>query len=147
MDVKVSYKEFMPHDELQDFIYCYWELKTERPLEAPFTYRVVTDGCINIFMDLNNPSENFVMGFCKKYTEFTLDDSFHYIGIRFLPTMFPQFFGIDASLLSNRFQHLSHVAPGTSLFLAEYLRASQDCNRLILLHDEYFLEILQNSYF
>ena len=109
-----SYKEFLPHELLQDYIYCYWELKTEQPLETPFTYRAVTDGCIDIFMELHSPRENLVMGFCKKFTEFPLEHSFHYIGIRFLPTMFPQFFGIDASLLSDRFQHLSHVAPGMS---------------------------------
>lgn len=88
----VVYREILPDASLQSSIYCYWQLKTERELSETFTYRVVADGCIDIFFEINNPVESFVMGFCKKYTEFLLDNTFHYIGIRFLPTMFPQFF-------------------------------------------------------
>ena len=78
----VTYSEFLPDLRLQDFIYCYWQLKTSIPLSEPFIYRVVSDGCIDIFFELNNPKDNFVMGFCKKFTEFPLDNSFHYIGVR-----------------------------------------------------------------
>ncbi|MEL6824118.1 MAG: DUF6597 domain-containing transcriptional factor, partial [Calditrichota bacterium] len=87
---RVSYREFLPDASLQSFIYCYWELKTSQPLKEAFNYRVVADGCIDIFFSLDKPTDNFVMGFCREYTEFELDSSFHYIGIRFLPTMFPQ---------------------------------------------------------
>jgi hypothetical protein len=102
----VTYFEFLPDLKLQPYIYCYWELKTKQTLTEPFNYKVVADGCIDIFFELNNPQENFVMGFCKKYTEFPLDNSFHYIGVRFLPTMFPQIFNVDASEISNRFENL-----------------------------------------
>ncbi|WP_346770839.1 DUF6597 domain-containing transcriptional factor, partial [Flavobacterium filum] len=98
----VSYREVSPDDTISNIIYCYWELKTNERLNDPFTYRVVADGCIDIFFQLDNPSENFVMGFCKKYTEFPLDNYFHYIGIRFLPTMFPALFKVNAKELSNR---------------------------------------------
>jgi len=62
----VTYTEYVPDPVIQSYIYCYWELKTTTPLDKPFTYRVVTDGCIDVFFELNNSSENFVMGFCKK---------------------------------------------------------------------------------
>lgn len=113
----VSYREVSPDDILSDVIYCYWELKTNEILQAPFTYRVVADGCIDIFFQLDKPSENFVMGFCTKYTEFPLDNSFHYIGVRFLPTMFPVLFQVDAKELSNRFERLELVANETSKFI------------------------------
>jgi len=35
------------------------------------------------------------MGFCKKYTEFSIGHEFNYVGIRFLPTMFPQLCALD----------------------------------------------------
>jgi hypothetical protein len=90
----VSYVEHLPHPELQPYVYCYWELKTNETLESPFSYRVVSDGCIDIFFELNRIEENFAMGFCKNYTEFSLGQEFHYAGIRFLPTIFPQLFRI-----------------------------------------------------
>ena len=114
---KVTYFEFLPDTQLQPFVYCYWELKTTTTLKDQFNYKVVADGCIDIFFELNNPQDNFVMGFCKKYTEFPLDNSFHYVGVRFLPTMFPQLFKINAKQLSNKFVNLTEVIPQTSTCL------------------------------
>lgn len=136
----VTYLEFSPDLALQPFIYCYWELKTTQPLTTPFNYKVVADGCIDIFFELNNPQQNFIMGFCKKYTEFTLDNTFHYIGIRFLPTMFPQIFDIDASELSNRFQNLNIVIPKTASFIAGNFAPQQNITQIKALFDAYFLE-------
>jgi AraC-like DNA-binding protein len=143
----VTYSEFLPDLKLQPFIYCYWELKTSKTLKSPFTYKVVADGCIDIFFELNNSKENFVMGFCKKYTEFPLDNSFHYIGVRFLPTMFPQIFNIDASELSNRFENLIMVIPETASFIANNFDPGQNISQIKTLFDDYFLELIANIKF
>ena len=62
----VTYLEFLPDIRLQKFIYCYWQLRTVQKLAEPFNYRIVADGCIDIFFELNNPQENYVMGFCTQ---------------------------------------------------------------------------------
>lgn len=136
----VSYREFMPHSTLQPFIYCYWELKTTQQLDEPFTYRVVTDGCIDIFFELNRPADNFIMGFCKNYTEFPLENTFHYAGIRFLPTIFPQVYKINADQLSNQFQQLNKVAPETARFIENYFNPEINSEKFVQLMDEYFLD-------
>ena len=123
-DDHVLYHEVLPHVNLQPFIYCYWQLCTTRPLDHAYTYRVVADGCIDIFFNAANPVENFVMGFCKKYTLFPLDNIFNYVGIRFLPTMFTQLFKIDASTLSDRFEQLNNVLPDVSSFIAQRLQGA-----------------------
>jgi hypothetical protein len=87
----VTYFEFLPDLKLQPYIYCYWEIKTQQTLTESFNYKVVADGCIDIFFELNNPQENFVMGFCKKYTEFPLDNSFHYMVFGFCQQCFRKF--------------------------------------------------------
>lgn len=115
-DTHVTYREFAPDPSLQPFIYCYWELRTNSSLQEDFRYRVVADGCIDIFFEAGNPHESYVMGFCRKYTEFAIGNSFRYVGIRFLPTMFPQLFGISASVLSNRFVALADIGPELALF-------------------------------
>ncbi|WP_133475409.1 AraC family transcriptional regulator [Sediminibacterium goheungense] len=143
----VTYSEFLPDIRLQDFIYCYWQLKTSTPLSEPFIYRVVADGCIDIFFELNNPNDNFVMGFCKKFTEFTLDHSFHYIGVRFLPTMFPQFFRINAAELSNRFEHLDNVVPKVSAFIASHFNPQLTSEKIRTTFDTYFLNLIENINF
>jgi AraC-like DNA-binding protein len=99
---------------------------------------VVADGCIDIFFELNQPGESFVMGFCKKFIEFPLSSSFNYIGIRFLPTMFPQLFNINAKELSNRFEELRSVLPSVALFIRNNLHAALDAEQIAQAFDNYF---------
>ncbi len=139
---QVTYHEFLPHTALQGIIYCYWQLRTTAPLDDPFVYRVVADGCIDIFFELDNPVEDFVMGFCKKYTEFPLENSFDYVGVRFLPTMFPQLFKINAAELSNRFENLNVVVPDTARFIASDFGPDMPQREIAARFDDYFLHLV-----
>ncbi|WP_240348138.1 AraC family transcriptional regulator [Longitalea arenae] len=136
----VSYVELPPGEPLLPYIYCYWQLKTDKSLQERFTYRVVADGCIDIYFELNNPAENYVMGFCKKYTEFPLANSFHYVGIRFLPTMFPQLFQVNAKELSNRYIHLKEVNDPVSQFIAATFHSHQSFHTIVQLLNGFFIK-------
>lgn len=138
----VTYQEFLPDKLLMPYIYCYWELKTDKHLAEQFIYRVVADGCIDIFFELNNPADAYVMGFCVKYTEFPLGNSFHYVGIRFLPGMFPQLFGIDAATLTNRYMPLAAVVPQSASFFADNLNGMPSQSKIKELFDSYFTFVL-----
>jgi AraC-like DNA-binding protein len=107
----------------------------------------VADGCIDIFFELNNPKDNFVMGFCKKFTEFPLDNSFHYIGVRFLPTIFPQLFRINASELSNRFEQLCNIVPKVSTFISDNFHNHLTTEQIRTTFDNYFINLVENSTF
>ncbi|MBL7747565.1 MAG: AraC family transcriptional regulator [Chitinophagaceae bacterium] len=144
---QVTYYEFLPAPQLQSVIYCYWELKTTQPLTDNFNYKVVADGCIDIFFELSNPEENFVMGFCKKYTEFPLGNTFHYVGVRFLPTMFPQLFSSDAAALSNRYERLNIVVPETASFIADNFSSLHGTEQIKDLFDNYFLALIAKKKF
>jgi AraC-like DNA-binding protein len=141
----VTYQELLPDPRLQSYIYCYWQLRTSQPLNEPFYYRVVADGCMDIFFELNHPKENFVMGFCKKFTEFPLENEFNYVGIRFLPTMFPQIFKINASNLSDRFENLDAVIPKTANFIATHFDPGMDVPQIKNLLDKYLIDLLSKT--
>lgn len=143
----VTYAELLPDINLQTFIHCYWEFKTSAPLTAPFNHLIVADGCIDIYFDLTNPQDSYVMGFCKKYTEFLLENSFHYVGIRFLPTMFPQLFNIDAKELSNRFEYLENVNKAVADFIKNTLNAEQGFDAIKNKLDAYFLQRVSKADF
>ena len=113
----ILYQEIQPSRQLQQFIYCYWQLKTKITLATPFIYKVVSDGCVDIFFNLNNLSESFVMGFSRKYTEFSIGNEFNYAGIRFFPSAFTQLFGISAKTLSNQDQPLVSILPDLAGFI------------------------------
>lgn len=142
--LSVSYCEISPDERLADIIFCYWELKTNEELQEPFAYRVVADGCIDIFFQVDKPTENFIMGFCKKYTEFLLENKFRYIGIRFLPTMFPAWFGVDASDLSNRFERLELVNATVAKFIGDSFSESDDLATAKIKLDGFFNAVVGN---
>lgn len=144
---KVVYTEFLPDIALQPYIYCFWQLKTSQQLSELFHYRVVADGCIDIYFDLMDPKENYVMGFCKKFTEFPLDNTFNYVGIRFFPTMFPQLFKINAMELSNRYEHLQLIVPHLSDYIANNFNACQSQLAIKTLLDKYFLDHITKTTF
>src|SRR4028118_1053172 len=143
----VTYMEVLPDPRLQNIIYCYWQLKTSEKLSEQFNYRVVADACIDVYFEPDNPQENYVMGFCKKFTEFPLDHTFNYIGVRFLPTMFPQLFRINAAELSNRYEHLHMVVPQLSNFISDHFTATQRWDEIRPLLDNYFLQLAAKTAF
>jgi len=85
------------------------------------------------------------MGFCKKYTEFPLDNSFHYIGVRFLPTMFPALFKVDAKELSNRFERLELVVNETSKFITDSFSDDDELATIKSKFDDYFFGLAKNA--
>jgi AraC-like DNA-binding protein len=123
---EVVYEELYPTSMLNKYVYCFWQLYTPVPLATPFVYRVVSDGCIDIYVNRHTPNESFVMGFCRKCTEFPIGHNFHYVGIRFLPGCFPLLFGIDAQTLSNREQPLTKVLPEVASWLQQAMQPALD---------------------
>jgi hypothetical protein len=138
----VDYTEYWPDAQLQHFIHCYWMLKTNHPLHEPYQYQVVADGCIDIFFEVGQPNESFVMGFCSKFAQFPLKTTFHYVGIRFLPAIFPQLFSINASELSNKTEHLSAVVPSVYKFIGTHLSDLDEMDKIIPNLDCFFTQLL-----
>lgn len=130
---KILYKEIRPLKEVDSFIYCYWQLKSQTPLMEPFSYRVVSDGCIDIFFERNSPNQSFVMGFFRKYTEFSLGKTFNYFGIRFLPSAFPLLFNVSAKALSNTSQELINVLPQFSEWISNHISQTQSFHEITAL--------------
>jgi len=143
----VLYREYVPHVHLRNIIYCYWQLKTTQPLSTEFIYRVVADGCIDVYFEPGNPAENYVTGFSSKYTEFSLGNSFHYIGVRFLPTMFPQLFRINAAALSNRSEALNTVVPVLSRFIQDNFHYQLSMKDMVCMLDNWFLQLSAKANF
>ena len=137
---EVGYTEVLPETRLEPYIYCYWQLKSEVRLLAPFSYRVIPDGCVDIFFDVNDAQDCRIMGFSTTPTEFILAHSFHYAGIRFLPGAFPLMFNLDASSLTNRDEGLDIVIPKAAKQLRDLVEGETNLDKIKLLLDQYFLK-------
>ncbi len=115
------YQEIRPVGEIRKYVYCIWQLRTRSRLSEPYTYRVVSDGCIDIFFDHRHSTDSFIMGFCRKYVAFSIGNDFDYIGIRFLPGAFPGLFSLNAKKLSNRSVKLDSLLPDLSQWIATHM--------------------------
>ena len=135
----VIYQEFKVAKELEHLIHCYWQLNTNQILNMPFNYRVVSDGCVDVFFDLNDTSASSAMGFCKKYTQFPLSKDFNYGGVRFYPSVFPYLFDISAKELVDKYLPLHTVAEPLAAFIAE--KVNLDFKNCLSSIDNYFLEL------
>lgn len=144
-DNGVSYRELKPKQALSGIVYCFWQLRTIRPLEQQFIYRVVADGCIDIFFDMAGTGKSFIMGFCKKYTEFPLANFFNYVGIRFYPTMFPQLFHISAKELSNNVFELNRIVPELAKFIENKIIADMELPQIAVPLHTYLTELASNT--
>lgn len=142
---EVSYSELFPDIYLQNYIYCYWNLKTTKPLINPYNYRVMADGCIDIFFDLENYQGIYLMGFCDSFTEFPINNQFNYIGIRFLPGMFPSLFNIDASELNNRTEYLDLVLPELYNYMQTILSSNQNLEDIGARLNDYFIRYISQK--
>lgn len=143
-DANVDYKELFPLEKLREFIYCYWQLKTTQALTEAYNYNVVADGCTDVFFEMENPENSFVMGFCKSNTEFPLENSFNYIGIRFLPTAFTRLFNVKALEMSNRFETLEDVVPILAKFITHSIHDRQTDDEVKDTLDSFFINHLAN---
>lgn len=139
----IFYQEIRPNKFIENFVYCFWQLKTRYTLNQDYCYRVVSDGCIDIFFDHKHPNDNFVMGFCQKYVQFPIGKDFDYIGIRFLPTAFPHLFGINAKTLSNKSEELNKVTPGFSNLINTRISSSDSFESIAQVLNQQIVEILK----
>lgn len=149
----VLYTEFTPNTRLSTFVHCYWELKTTNSLSAAFQYRILPDGCMDIYFDLKHPDQSYVTGFTDGYIDFSLGEVFHYAGIRFLPGFFPLLFGVSASELKNISEKLKLIAPSLATdHLTTLEKPASPCiiesfDRMLLQHLEKTKLRIDNRFF
>lgn len=81
----VRYTVEKPPSHLSGLVHCYWELKTDAPLDDVFCLHAVPDACVNI---LFNQIDTEIAGVTALRTTFevlNLGTWFHYVGIQLLP--------------------------------------------------------------
>ncbi|TWF33971.1 helix-turn-helix protein [Chitinophaga polysaccharea] len=138
----VLYRELLPHAGLLAYVYCYWELKSTGALAVPYHYRVIADGCIDIYFEPHQPTESYLMGFSNSYTAFPLYEDFHFVGIRFLPGMLPLLFRLNAAELTDQSAPLDAICRPLATFLAARFHPGLALGEMKALLDEYLLGLV-----
>lgn len=84
----IHYQEVSPVSLDNSIVYKLWTLKTLHPLNQPFDYLVLPDGCIDIVFDVDTPVKTrgaLIMTPHTVATRLPIGTSFRYVGIRLYP--------------------------------------------------------------
>ncbi len=100
---------------------------------------------MDIFFNLSKAEDQFVVGFSSTHITFPLQHTFHYVGVRFLPAVFPWLFRIDASELSHRWEPLEQVLPGVAQWMTPALSDTTAFDQIKAVLDAYFLRRLEKA--
>jgi AraC-like DNA-binding protein len=122
----VCYTEHRASKSLDNYVYCFWNLKSKRKLDESFTYRVVSDGCIDLLFSTTDTKVLYATGFSRSYQIYELGKEFNYFGIRFYPAALPLIIGKSASLLVNQFIDLNQITPDFNKIFLDILLPYHD---------------------
>lgn len=95
------YKEHAPGKLLQAYIHCFWELRTSEKLPAGYSYRVVSDGCVDLLMDCNDFEGMLIAGIANAAFDIPMQSTPSYFGIRFLPGCVNYFFNFPVGAIAD----------------------------------------------
>ncbi len=81
----VSYIEESPPSDLLDYVHCFWELKTLKPLNENFVYHILPDACVNLLFDQSSVNIAAITALQMNHKKLDLGKQFHYVGVQLIP--------------------------------------------------------------
>jgi len=127
-DAPVRYIEFPTSLHLQPYIHCYWLLWSEAGSGSEISYRIISDGCIDLFINCEKFENIIVAGTSNASATVQLKTPVKYFGIRFTPGSFFHFFPASLKELANKMIPCNEIW-GNSLSKLESLLFSATSNR------------------
>lgn len=134
------YREVPPGALLRPFIYCFWELRTNRLPDHPFQYRVVADGCIDLIIDTHSYNGMYVAGVSDTSFDVPLSGAQSYFGIRFLPGSIHSFFSMPLDSIRNLMAPADEVTGTEANELAQLVYEENDFSDRINAAEQYLLK-------
>ena len=135
----MRYREYVPSAALKPHIYCYWTLWSERVTTAPFTYRIVSDGCVDLFINCRQFEELNVAGTASAASTVILEGDASYFGIRFLPGGFYRLFKLPMKEIANKMVSVQEVWGNRLTDFESRLYAAQGIREKITVTEAFLL--------
>lgn len=138
----MRYKEYWPSDALKPYVYCYWELWSEADIHSTLVYRVVSDGCIDLFMNCATSEGFIIAGAANRAACVDITGKDQYFGMRFLPGCFFLFFPTELKDLANKMVLFRDMWGNRQREFEERLFAAQTSLERIDISESYLLKQL-----
>ena len=96
------YREYPPVRVLQNYVYCYWMIRTAEDSE-PFLYHIMTDGCVDLLLNCSGGEPLKLAGTAERSGIVSIKAQTEYFGIRFFPGCIHYFLRVPAKEIVNQF--------------------------------------------
>ena len=140
----MTYQEYVPSEGLQPLIHCFWTLKSESDSSSTAHYRIVSDGCIDLFIDCNDFQPILIAGTANTSQEALFPGKTQYFGIRFYPGCLQYFFNMPIREITNNMIPFQDVWNSRLHSIEEKLFEAGSTAYRIQLAEEFLLEQLAN---
>lgn len=135
----MRYREYVPSAALKPHIYCYWALWTELETTAPFTYRIVSDGCVDLFINCRHFEDLNIAGTASSASTVLLEGKVSYFGIRFLPGGFYHLFKLPMKEIANKMVSAQEVCGNRLTVFESRFYAAQGLREKIAVTEAFLL--------
>ena len=98
----MCYQEIPPHPTLRPYVYCYWTISSTNNLDTPFWYRIVPDGCVDLFINCEVWEGAYMVATMRSPFVVPLTHQVQYFGVRFMPGQISTFFPVPICELVDR---------------------------------------------
>lgn len=141
----LGYRESAPSVRLKPYVFCYWTLRSKTVTPAPFSYRVMADGCIDLLINCRRFERLVIAGTADKAALVAFDTAVDYFGIRFLPGCFHYFFALPVDDIVNHMLACETVWGNRLNAFEEALFMARSTAERIALSESYLLRRLSMS--
>ena len=87
---------------MRPYVHCYWELRCDSAADATVDYRIVSDGCIDLFINCTTFEGLFIAGATGLATVVPIINRTDYFGVRFLPGRFTSILPIQLREINGK---------------------------------------------
>lgn len=137
---RLFYKEQMPCVALRPYIYCFWELRAIKSLATTYSYRVISDGCIDLVVDCQSFNGMIIAGITSAATEVQVDGNVSYFGIRFLPAGISHFIKFPLHEIQNLMTPISDLSERAADELSKLVFEKKDFEQKIRVTESFLLK-------
>ncbi|USG64364.1 helix-turn-helix transcriptional regulator [Brevibacillus ruminantium] len=132
-DSHYRYREFLPSNELESYVACYWTLDANVS-ERNHLHRIIPDGCVDIIFDLNASSSTnaaFAVGLMTTYETINLTVNQSLFGIRFFSDTARRLIRYPVSELMSYHVFLEEIWGSEGKFIAEEVTSANNRSEMI----------------
>jgi AraC-like DNA-binding protein len=98
----LTYNEYMPSEPLRAFVRCYWEITSAEKLREAALYKLVPDGCVDIFLDCVTDEGLFITtGAMTDALFLPFTGKVNFFGVRFFPAAITKLFPLSVKDVSQ----------------------------------------------